>query len=368
MTPNIVLIVTDEERSGGGFESTGFSSFRKHFLPNHDILSSQGKSFQQHRCASTACTPSRACMFTGLPVWTHGVSQTDGLAKLGEDPLMVSLDPIRGPRTLGHHFQELGYETIYVGKWHLSHIDSEGLEPFGFGKEWIGPEPHGADPRNSGLSRDFGFVKQAVSFLDNRRRKVGNKKPFLLVVCLVNPHDVVFWASWWVAQIAVYTGICAITATAHWRSKGSHHATAAAFASSTLLAVPALRMFAPLNIGGVADPGPSPTEFQESEEDSSVIKEYRHAYFKSYGPAWFFNLVYRFGATSYRRSYLKLLAVADRHLGTLLGAVDALEEQGERTAVVFTSDHGDLLGAHGGLHQKWSGLSDSLARTRSIKI
>ena len=25
----------------------------------------------------------------------------------------------------------------------------------------------------------------------------------------------------------------------------------------------------------------------------------------------------------------------------------------ENTIIIFTSDHGDLLGAHGGLHQKW---------------
>ncbi len=32
------------------------------------------------------------------------------------------------------------------------------------------------------------------------------------------------------------------------------------------------------------------------------------------------------------------------------------------TVVVFTSDHGDLLGAHGGLHQKWFNLYDEATR------
>jgi arylsulfatase A-like enzyme len=100
--------------------------------------------------------------------------------------------------------------------------------------------------------------------------------------------------------------------------------------------------------------------------ESSVVAEYREAYYKAYGPSWFFSRLHRIRARSYRRSYFKLLSLADGHLGKLLGAVDALEEQTdgshpqqeqeeaeERTAVVFTSDHGDLLGAHGGLQQKW---------------
>ncbi len=129
-----------------------------------------------------------------------------------------------GPVTMGHRFRALGYETAYIGKWHLSHdahvasgkvaeqsgANAWGLEDYGFGG-WVGPEPHGADPRNSGLQRDAGYVAEAERFLRGRAQGVqgaqgsasDDDKPFLLVVSLVNPHDIVFWPSWWIPQLVV---------------------------------------------------------------------------------------------------------------------------------------------------------------------
>ena len=114
---------------------------------------------------SVACVPSRASLFTGLSPWQHNVGFTDGLAKLGDDPKMAWLDP-SSRRTLGHRFRAAGYETAYVGKWHLSHHPEArgGLEPFGFGG-WRGPDPHGANPANSGLQRDATYVAEAEAAL-----------------------------------------------------------------------------------------------------------------------------------------------------------------------------------------------------------
>jgi choline-sulfatase len=115
--PNVVLILTDEERSGGSFESKGAATWRANALPHHSRLSREGVTFSQHRCSSTACAPSRASIFTGLSLWTHGISQTDGFAKIEGDAGLVSLDPKNGPRTLGHRFEEMGYEVVYVGEY-----------------------------------------------------------------------------------------------------------------------------------------------------------------------------------------------------------------------------------------------------------
>jgi len=385
--PNIILILTDEERCGGSFESPGVKDFRSTSLPNHKRIASEGVTFRQHRCSATACVPSRASIFTGLSPWQHGLFQTDGLAKLSDDPALVLLDAKEGPRTLGHLFEQLGYETAYVGKWHLSHVGpTGGLAPFGFGTKWVGPEPHGPDPENSGLQRDKGFVAQAEEFLDARRSAAAEtqkqpNKPFLLVVSLVNPHDIVFWPAWWLPQAAVWAAVAGSTAVAHY-AKRSRKLSTATFLVSLALAVPALKAVS-LNLGSIPDPGPSPSEHdvptasahgsssssRGGKEEAPVVGAYRRAYHSAYGPAWFFSLVYKLRAPSYRRSYLKLLALADGHLGKLLDAADDLNHHGEheqkkgggegggedrrRTVVVFTSDHGELLGAHGGLHQKW---------------
>ncbi len=55
--------------------------------------------------------------------------------------------------------------------------------------------------------------------------------------------------------------------------------------------------------------------------------------------------------TTYRRLYYYLHKVVDEAIGRIL---EALHEAGlaDDTIVVLTSDHGDLLGAHGGLMQK----------------
>ncbi|MEZ5229835.1 MAG: sulfatase-like hydrolase/transferase [Acidimicrobiales bacterium] len=52
----------------------------------------------------------------------HGVTQTDGLAKMANDSRMRWLRAGEVP-TLGHWFRWAGYDTHYDGKWHLSHAD-----------------------------------------------------------------------------------------------------------------------------------------------------------------------------------------------------------------------------------------------------
>ena len=50
--------------------------------------------------------------------------------------------------------------------------------------------------------------------------------------------------------------------------------------------------------------------------------------------------------------YYQLQATVDLQITRVL---DALEASGahENTIVVFSSDHGDMQGAHGGMHEKW---------------
>ena len=68
---------------------------------------------------------------------------------------------------------------------------------------------------------------------------------------------------------------------------------------------------------------------------------------------------------AYRRLYYYLHKLVDQAIGRIL---DALEASGmaEDTIVVFTSDHGDMLGAHGGLQQKWANAFDETVRVPMI--
>jgi hypothetical protein len=64
---------------------------------------------------------------------------------------------------------------------------------------------------------------------------------------------------------------------------------------------------------------------------------------------------------AYRRLYYYLQKIVDECIGRIL---EALRTSGmfDETIVVFTSDHGDLVGAHGGLVQKWFNVFDEATR------
>ena len=87
---------------------------------------------------------------------------------------------------------------------------------------------------------------------------------------------------------------------------------------------------------------------------------YRAAYPTGYGPAPAISRIYERGAQRYRDLYYRLHAEVDGPLDRVRRAVT---EGGSTDAVlVRTADHGELLGAHGGLHQKWFNLYDEATR------
>ena len=120
--PNILLIMTDEERYPPPYETDQVKSFRREQLTARESIRSRGLEFHRHYAGSTACTPSRATLFTGQYPSLHGVSSTDGTAKQSSDPGMHWLDPDSVP-TLGDWFRAGGYKTHYRGKWHISFSD-----------------------------------------------------------------------------------------------------------------------------------------------------------------------------------------------------------------------------------------------------
>ena len=64
---------------------------------------------------------------------------------------------------------------------------------------------------------------------------------------------------------------------------------------------------------------------------------------------------------AYRRLYHYLHELVDAAIMRILDALDA-SGMADDTIMVFTSDHGDLLGAHGGLLQKWHNAFDEAIR------
>jgi arylsulfatase A-like enzyme len=115
---SVVFILADDHR----YDFMGFMGKVK-FLetPNMDRLAREGAHLQNATVTTSLCSPSRASILTGQFSHKHGVvdNQTD-----------IRPDVVFFPQYL----QQLGYETAFMGKWHMGH-DSDERRP-GFDK-WI---------------------------------------------------------------------------------------------------------------------------------------------------------------------------------------------------------------------------------------
>ena len=330
--------MTDEERYPPPYETAEVAEFRRTQMPARDRIRNGGLELHRHYAGSTACVPSRATLFTGQYPSLHGVSQTDGVAKQATDPGMGWLDPDEVP-TLGDWFRGGGYQTHYRGKWHVSHAnlsipgsheglmasDDDGraiaaaveayrkadrLDPFGF-SGWIGREPHGAAKSDCGSVRDGVFAEQVVDLFGDLARE-SRDGPWLAVASFVNPHDIAF-------------------------AGGLYE----------LL----------LGLSPADDTVPDIAE-APSQRDSFAGRPACQEQFKALWPQM---VAEQPADVAYRRLYYYLQKLVDRAIGRIL---DSLEASGmaDETIVVFTSDHGDLLGAHGGLQQKWGNAFDEATR------
>ena len=103
--PNIIWICTDQQRS----DSLGCYGNPIVRTPNLDALAAAGTRFNRHITPMQICSPSRATMFTGLYPRNHELI-TNGMALDPEMPTLTGL------------LADAGYRTHSVGKQHLQPI------------------------------------------------------------------------------------------------------------------------------------------------------------------------------------------------------------------------------------------------------
>ena len=120
--PDVIVLLTDQERAAPPYEAPEVTAWRAEKLTGARWFDEHGVAFGRHYTGSLACVPSRPTLFTGQYPDVHGVTQTNGLGKMHDDSRMRWLRPGEVP-TLGHWFRTGGYDTHYVGKWHMTHAD-----------------------------------------------------------------------------------------------------------------------------------------------------------------------------------------------------------------------------------------------------
>jgi arylsulfatase A-like enzyme len=323
--PNILVILTDQLRYPPAYESEELAAWRAEAMPGVERLRRRGVSFAHHYPMAIACAPSRASLLTGQYPSLHGVTQTDGFK--GPDEVGW-LAPDTVP-TLGDWFRAAGYRTYYKGKWHASHdhldaadgdgpllsIDDDGvpieanvdryleadlLHDHGF-SEWVGPEPHGLGKHNTGTVKDPFTADETIDLL-GRLAEGEDGAPWLTVCSFLNPHDDSLF------------GLIGLAQGLRYRSSGVPHVAQA------------------------------PTH----DEDLSTKPTCQASYDREWGKI----LAPQPWTETHLRFYYQLQATVDVQISRVLDAL-AASPDAEDTIVVFSSDHGDMQGAHGGMHEKW---------------
>ena len=124
--PNVVIIYGDDV----GYGDVGVYGSKMIPTPNIDAFARESLIFTDGHCTAATCSPSRFAMLTGVHAFRHGVRILGPTARLA-----VPTDKITLPRV----FQQAGYKTGIIGKWHLG-FGEPGKPPVNWNKA-IKPGP-----------------------------------------------------------------------------------------------------------------------------------------------------------------------------------------------------------------------------------
>jgi N-acetylglucosamine-6-sulfatase len=278
---NLIFVLIDDMR----FDS--MSRMGHPFLktPNLDRLAAEGMLFRNAFVTTSLCSPSRACTLTGMYAHMHGVQDNS--------TLFTSSAP-----TFPTLLQAAGYETAFVGKWHMGNSSDEPRPGF---HRWVSFRGQGVyyNPvlnidgkrvERQGYITDL-LTDYAVEFLRKDRRK-----PFFL----------------YLSHKAVHADF----------QPAERHRNAFA---DVKIATPDSMAATPENLAG----------------KPLWVRRQRHSW---HGVDYLYHD--RTSLEQFIRDYCRTLIAVDESVGRLLAT---LKERGllESTLVMLTSDNGFLMGEHG---------------------
>lgn len=308
--PNILFITCDQRM----FESIHAKEFHQ---PAIERLADRGVTFMNHYIASAVCTPSRGVIYSGRAPQVTGIQEE---MMFGWTPSLPT-----DKYTIGTAMKQLGYSTAYFGKFELDTsivFPEEGvnytdmLKKYGF-DVW---QPYGevTGEKNQGFEMDVLIGAEGISWL---RENYDSQDPWFLTLSFINPHDI-FFADVNLPGEQVQNGLPGITAPIPVSGQTNKKWD---FAQCSTLDEP------------LRAPGRPEAHWEFYQGTVDIVGEIPI----SRKDMWY----------SYENYYLNLLRENDRCIGQVLDELDNLNLW-EKTVVVFTSDHGELCGAHGGLRNK----------------
>lgn len=307
---NILFVFTDQER----FQSRWPQGLS---LPGHERLERTGVTFTNHQCPATMCTSSRSVIVTGLQTATNGMYENLDV------PWMRDL-PTSNP-TIGHMLRKAGYYTAYKGKWHLSRefdttsIDkfmTPEMERYGFADNFSPGDLIGHTL--GGYSFDHITAGSAINWLRTKGRPLSDDgKPWCMYVSFVNPHDVMYFNTDAPGEQIQDTGKLRLQA-----ARAPEHAL---YKSTWDVPLPdSLRQ-------SFDAPG-RPAAHGEFDR----IWDYILGHIPPDEARW----------RRFNDYYINCIRNVDRSVEALLAELQALQLD-QNTIVIYTSDHGEMAGAHG---------------------
>jgi arylsulfatase A-like enzyme len=292
--PNLIYIFADQLR----YQSCGYAGDAKAHTPNIDNFARQSVSFCNAVSGYPVCGPYRNSLFTGKYPSSTGMVINELRCLPDED-------------AFGHVVTRSGYETAYIGKWHLYGADhSQQFVPpgpyrLGFDGFWAGHNFHhhyykgfyynDTDERRQvpGYEPDF-QTEMAVEWLNRADRS----KPFTMFLSYGTPHDPWDWENCPEEFNALFRDI----------------------------------------------EFPEPPNYRDGSADKYWGKPGKMT------KEWFLEH-WKPKREQFMKVYYAMAANLDRNFGKLLDAVDKTG-LAEDTIIVFTSDHGEMFGAQGRIAKK----------------
>ncbi len=206
--PNIILLTTDQQRGDCiGIDENAPACLQ---TPHLDAMAKRGVRFRRGYTECPSCVPARRSLMTGMAPAAQGMVGMTG-------------SPWNPPHTLAGELHNAGYHTYLVGKLHLQPTGKR----FGFNHQVLsdapmdahdeyarflrdvhgyrehnaamahGQDPNGWDARPTHLREDqthsYWCVSQAIDFLEHKRDPTS---PFFLNVSLFDPHPPINPPQW----------------------------------------------------------------------------------------------------------------------------------------------------------------------------
>lgn len=198
--PNILLLLADDL----GYGELGCYGQEVIRTPNIDQLASEGMRFTQFYAGSAVCAPSRAVLMTGKQVGKLNIRGNYGLVA---DQVWGRVALKKENMTVAEMLRGAGYQTAFIGKWHLGvpqHVTTwaagRGFE-YAVQEQWgekaeggkFDVREHWVNGREDSIFYDYTHydcldafrTDLALKFLDEKRNA---DKPLFLFMSYRTPH------------------------------------------------------------------------------------------------------------------------------------------------------------------------------------